>query len=286
LLFIREEAVTLQAKSCCMKKVVSILMILTILLSSCGEYNRVLKLSDYEVKYSYAKKYYNHRQYNKAASLLEELVPIFKGGTNAEEALYLLALSYYGEKDYQTASQYFTTYYTTYPKGEFTEEARYYAGYGYYLDSPDPRLDQKQTYDAISQLQLYLEYYPQSERAKTAQDILFELQEKLAYKELLATRLYYNLGTYMGNNYQSCVITAENALKNYPYSKYREEFMYNILRSKYQLALFSVEEKLQGRYRDIVDEYYAYLNEYPNGKYLKEAKKYFDYANKRIKSSY
>ena len=79
--------------------------------------------------------------------------------------LYLLAQSYYGQKDYQTASQYFNTYYTTYPKGEFTELARYYSGYGLYLDSPDPRLDQAQTYEAINQLQLYLEYYPQSERA-------------------------------------------------------------------------------------------------------------------------
>ena len=83
----------------------------------------------------------------------------------------------------------------------------------------------------------------------------FELQEKLAYKELMATRLYFNLGTYMGNNFQSCVITAQNALKNYPYSKYREEFMFLIIRAKYELALVSVEEKLQGRYRDVVDEY-------------------------------
>ena len=89
-------------------------------------------------------------------------------------------------------SQYFETYYTTYPKGEFTELSRFYSGYGLYLDSPDPRLDQSQTYKAIEQLQLYLEYYPQSERAEEAQNIMFELQEKLAYKELMATRLYFN----------------------------------------------------------------------------------------------
>ena len=135
-------------------------------------------------------------------------------------------------------------------------------------------------------MQLYLDYYPQSERAPEAQQIMFELQEKLALKELLATRLYFNLGTYMGNNYLSAVITAENALKNYPYSKYREEFMYLMLRSKYEFALVSVEEKLQGRYRDVVDEYYNYTNEYPEGKYLKEANKYFEYANKRITNTY
>ena len=155
-----------------MKKVVFLLMMITVLLSSCGEYNKILKSTDYELKYSYAKKYFNAKQYSKSATLLDELVPIFKGTANAEESLYLLAQSYYGQKDYQTASQYFNTYYTTYPKGEFTELARYYSGYGLYLDSPDPRLDQAQTYEAINQLQLYLEYYPQSERAEEAQNIM------------------------------------------------------------------------------------------------------------------
>jgi outer membrane protein assembly factor BamD len=261
-------------------------MMIAVLFSSCGEYNKILKSTDYELKYSYAKKYFNMKEFTKSATLLEELVPIYKGTASAEESLYLLAQSYYGQKDYLTASQYFNTYYTTYPKGEYTELARYYSGYGLYLDSPDPRLDQTQTYKAIAELQLYLEYYPQSERAKEAQNIMFELQEKLALKELLATRLYYNLGTYMGNNFQSSVITAQNALKNYPYSKYREEFMYYVIQSKYELALVSVEEKLQGRYRDVVDEYYNYMNEYPEGKYVKQVKKFYDYASKRINDAY
>lgn len=269
-----------------MKKVIFFTLLMTVLLSSCGEYNKILKSTDYEMKYSYAKKYFNAKQYSKSATLLDELVPIMKGTAYAEESLYLLAQSYYGQKDYQTASQYFNTYYTTYPKGEYSELARYYSGYGLYLDSPDPRLDQAQTYDAIKQLQLYLEYYPQSERAQEAQDILFELQEKLAYKEFLAAKLYFNLGSYMGNNYQSCVITAQNALKDYPYSKYREELMFYILRAKYELALVSIDEKLQGRYRDVVDEYYTYVNEYPEGKYLKQVQKFFDYANKRISNAY
>ncbi|GHU55724.1 outer membrane protein assembly factor BamD [Bacteroidia bacterium] len=257
-----------------------------IVFSSCGEYNKILKSTDYELKYSYAKKYFNAKQYTKSATILEELVTIFRGTSNAEESLYLLAQSYYGQKDYQTAAQYFNTYYTTYPKGEYTELARYYSGYGLYLDSPDPRLDQTQTYKAIEELQLYMEYYPQSERANTTQSIMFELQEKLALKELMATKLYYNLGTFQGNNFLSCVITAQNALKNYPFSKYREEFIFLMLESKYELAQVSVNEKLQGRYRDVVDEYYNYTNEFPEGKYLKQAQRYFEYANKRITDTY
>ena len=259
---------------------------LIILFSSCGEYNMLLKSNDPELKYSYAKKYYNMKKYVKSASLLEEIVQYFRGRPEAEESLYLLAQSYYGQKDYQTAAEYFKTYYNTYAKGDFAELSRYYGAYGLYLDSPDPRLDQTQTYESIQQFLMYLEYYPQSDNAKQAQDILFELQEKLAYKEYLAAKLYYNLGTYMCNNFTSCIITAENALKSYPDTKWREELIYLTICSKYELAIVSITERLQSRYRDVVDEYYNYLNEFPEGKYVKQVSKLFDYASSKIERNY
>ena len=266
-----------------MKKIVFVGILMAVVLASCGEYNKILKSTDYELKYSYAKKYFNEKQYAKSATLLDELVTIFKGTAYAEESLYLLAQSYYGQKDYQTASQYFETYYTTYPKGEFTELARYYSGYGLYLDSPDPRLDQSQTYKAIEQMQLYLEFYPQSERAAEAQEILFQLQEKLAYKELMATRLYFNLGTYMGNNYQSAVIVAQNALKIYPYAKHKEQLQLIILKAKFQEANQSVDEKKSERFREVVDEYYSFINDYPDTRNRKEADNILKIASKYVK---
>lgn len=265
------------------RKIIFFLFI-TVLLSACGEYNKVLKNPDYEVRYEYAKKYFNEGKYSRSATLLEDLIAIFKGTSRAEESLYLLAQSYYGQKDYTTASEYFTTYYNTYPKGEYAELARYYGAYGLYLDSPDVRLDQTQTYKAISQLQDFMEYYPQSERKEDVQKILFELQEKLALKELMATELYYNLGNYMGNNYLSCVVYAQNALRAYPYSQYREEFMYFSIRAKYDMAEQSVEDKKEIRYRDVIDEYYAYVNEFPEGKHIKQVKRFFDNSTKEIKN--
>ena len=218
-----------------------------------------------------------------AGTLLEELVAIFKGTDRAEESLYLLARSYYLNKDYITSGEYFQAYYKNYPKGEYTELARFYCGYGYYLDSPEAKLDQTGTYRAIDEMQRFLDYFPNSERAKQAQDIIFELQDKLVYKELLNAQLYYNLGNYMGNNYESCVITAQNALKDYPYTDYREELSILILRARYEMAIYSVEDKKADRYRETVDEYYAFKNEFPESKYLKEAEKIFNESQKVIK---
>ena len=202
-----------------MRKVICSI-VCALLLVSCGEYNKILKSTDYELKYDYAKKAFERKKYMQAATLLEELVAIFKGTDRAEESLYLLARSYYLNKDYITSGEYFQAYYKNYPKGEYTELARFYCGYGYYLDSPEAKLDQTGTYRAIDEMQRFLDYFPNSERAKQAQDIIFELQDKLVYKELLNAQLYYNLGNYMGNNHQSGIITARNALKEYPYKRY------------------------------------------------------------------
>ena len=266
------------------------ILLITILLSACSEYNKVLKNPDPEYRYTYAKKYFDQGKYSRSATILESLVGMFKGTSYAEESLYLLAQSYYKTKDYTTASQYFSTYYKTYPKGQYTELARYYSAYGLYLDSPDPRLDQSLTYKSMEQFQEFIEYFPQSERKEEAQAVLFELQEKLAYKELLAVRLYYNLGNYVigypfpGGNYTSCVITAQNALRTYPFSYYKEDFMYYSIRAKFDMANESIEEKKDLRYRDVIDEYYAYINDFPGGKYYKQVHKIFESAQKELKS--
>lgn len=116
-----------------------------------------------------------------------------------------------------------------------------------------------------------------------AQDMMFQLQDKLVEKELLSAKLYYDLGNYMGNNFQSCVITAQNTLRDFPYTSRREELSWLILRAKYEMAVQSVETKQIERYRDAIDEYYAYKNEFPEGKYLKNAERIFENSSKRIK---
>ncbi|MDR0798402.1 MAG: outer membrane protein assembly factor BamD [Dysgonamonadaceae bacterium] len=258
---------------------------LLILLTACGEYNKVLKNPDKMVRYEYAKKYYEEAKYNRAATLFQDLVPLMRGSSYAEESLYLLAQSYYKMKDYKTASEYFKSYYTNFPRGEYAELARYYSANGLYLDSPDPRLDQTDTYKAMQQFQDFLEYYPQTDKKQEVQQALFAMQEKLALKELMAVKLYYNLGDYLlypfpGGNYLSCVITAQNAMRSYPYSQYRENFMYYIFKSKYAMAIKSVEDKKEFRYRDVIDEYYAYIHDYPEGKYSKEIKKLYENIDK------
>ncbi len=257
-----------------------ILISAVFVLASCGEYNKVLKSPDVDLKYAYAKKAFEKKKYLQASTILESLVPAFRSDPQrGEESLYLLGLSYYENKDYVNSGSYFKNYYTTYPKGRYTELARFYAGYGYYLDSPEPQLDQSQTYKAIEELQAFLDYFPKSDKVSIAQNAIFELQDKLVLKELENAQLYYNLGNYMGNNYESAIITARNAIKDYPYSKYKEQLEMIILKSLFKEAEESVNERKDERYRLVIDEYYAFTNDYPESKSRKEADNIFKIAN-------
>lgn len=252
--------------------------LLVLILASCGEYNKILKSRDPELKYTYAKKYFDEQKFGRTTSLLEEILPTYTGSAKEQEILFLLAQAYFYNKDYITSTQYYTRYYNKFPKGEYTQLARYNAAYGLYLDSPDARLDQTSTLKSIQEFQNFLEYYPQSDKAPAAQNYMFELQEKLAYKEFLASRLYFNLGLYLGNNYESCVVTAREALKNYPFSVYAEELQFLIVRARFELASQSIEEKKPVRYRNLMDEHFNYKNMFPTGKYLKESERFYRQA--------
>lgn len=265
-----------------MRKSIIAILLSALFLASCGEYNTVIKSGDYEYKYEVAKTCFARGQYARAASLISDLLTILKGTDKAEESFYMLAMCYYNRGDYQSAAETFKQYYNVYTKGTYTELARYYAGKALYLDTPEPRLDQTDTYASINELQMFLEYYPNSYLKESAQNMVFELQDKLVMKEYLAAKMYYNIGNYLGNNYLSCIITAQNALKDYPYTNKREDLSILILKARYDMALNSVEERKQERFRETVDEYYSFKTEFPDSKYTKDAEEIFRQASKML----
>lgn len=266
-----------------MKKILGLYCMLW-LLTSCGEYYRVQKSTDVSERYSYAKKSYNEKKYGRVILLMEDIVTSLSGTSEGPQSTYLMADSYYHLRRVTDAARYFQIYYTSYPKAPMVEEARYKAGYCLYEASPEPRLDQTDTYSAIKELQAYLDYFPEGRYRDEVEGMLFRLQDKLAYKELLAAKLYYELGLYLGNNYQSAVVTAKNALKDYPYTRHREDLLFLILRAKAEEAEQSVEEKRQERLREAVDHYYNYINEYSEGRYQRMATRLYERLKKHIRN--
>ena len=274
-----------------MKKKVVFMSFATLLMSSCtSEFNKVYKYGDNEAKYEYAKEAFAIGKFMQAQNLLQELVTMKKGSDEAQECLYMLAMSQYCNNDYEAASETFKKYTTSYPRGLYIEPAYFYVGQSLYEGSPEPRLDQSPTNGSITAYQQFMDLFPDSPLRPKAQERLYELTDKLIQKEFLSAQLYYNLGNYFGNinsneesNYTASIITAQNTLKNYPYCSLREDFMLLIMKSKFQLAENSTEEKRIDRYRDAEDECYGFINEFPDSKNVSLAEKYIAKCKKVIK---
>jgi outer membrane protein assembly factor BamD len=249
------------------------LVMILVVLSSCGDYNKIVKSTDYEFKYKKAIEYYEDGEYVRAGTLFKELVNIYRGTTRADKIYYYFAKSMIGQKDYLMAGHYFNALTKEFPNSEYAEEAQFMIGYCSYLISPKPRLDQSVTQDAIDGMQLYINLYPFSDRVEEANRLIDELRDKLVYKSYLSAKLYFDF-----ENFKASVIALNNSLEKYPDSKYREELKFMLLKSKYLLADRSVMDKRDSRFSSALDEYFAFVDEFPDSKYKKEVTKYYEKA--------
>ena len=250
--------------------------------TSCSQYQKLLKSQDYEQWYEKGLEYYNKEDFMRASTLFSQLTSIYRGTDKAETVLVTYANSLYGLQDYTMAGHYYREYVKTFPNGDKAEECQFMSAFCYYKMSFKSRLDQTDSENAISEFQLFINLFPNSARVSEATKIMDELRDKLVYKSYLNARLYFDLGNYMGNNYMSAVIAAQNSLKQYPDTKYREELSFLILDAKYIQAVNSVEEKKMDRYREAIDEYYAFYNEFPESQYSKRAQKILEDSQREV----
>ncbi len=250
-----------------------------VILSGCGEYEKLLKSRDFKKKYDMGVQFYEEGEFAKAGTLFDQVANIFRGTTKADTVKYYQAKSYYGQRDYMMAGYYFNELSATYASSVYLEEADFMTGYCFYKQSPRAELDQETTYKTITAMQMFMVKYPTSERVVQCQEIITEMSDKLVEKSFISARLYYDLGYY-----QSAILALRNSLIEYPDTRYREELLFLILKSSYLLADGSIPSKQRERFQATVDEYYSYIGEFPEGPHSKEARRMYDSSNKYLEN--
>ena len=89
-----------------MKKLCYTLLI-TLLLSSCSEYQKALKSEDIATKFKLGTELYDAGKYSKANKLFAQIAPQYRGKPQAEKLMYMYANSFYEMKDYYLAGYQF-----------------------------------------------------------------------------------------------------------------------------------------------------------------------------------
>jgi outer membrane protein assembly factor BamD len=256
-----------------------IVLIILILVSSCGEYEKLLKSTDVDLKKAKAKEYYDEGQYVKATELFTQILPRFRATYEAEELNWMNAQSYYGMKDYYSAGSYYKSFIEQFPFGKYAEEASFMAAMCDYKIAPRSELDQANTGSALEGFKLFVSRYPASTKVEESKKLMKELEEKLVEKSYLSAKLYYDM-----KQYKAAIVALNNSLKEYTESIYREEMMFLKLNSLFLYAENSMPNKQKERYQDTLDDYYSFMEEFPKSEYSDKVSGIFEKTNKYLKA--
>jgi outer membrane protein assembly factor BamD len=247
------------------------------LLTGCSEYNKVLKSTDINYKFTKAKEYYEGEYYYKALPILEELIGLTRGTQLAEEVYFLYAKSHFGVDDYYLANYYLKTFTKTFTNSPRSEECLFLAAECSYKLSPEYSLDQTDTRNALDEYQIFLDKYPNSHLKDSANHQMERLNLKLE------TKAYENAYQFAKTlKYKAATSALKDFIQDYPGSIYREEAMYLIVKCQYMLAEGSIEEKKLERMRAVAINYRTFAAAFPASKFLSDAESYFRRSEKQV----
>lgn len=248
---------------------------------------RIIKSEDARLMFDEAYKYYKKEKrdsWTKAFQLFDAVQHYYTGTRTEDSVMFFRARCKFKERDYEEATNLLDEYRHKYGGGSspFIEDAEGMYALCHYYMSPEPRHDQTMTSQAIIAISEFMSRYPESSRFDDFNNIIKELTQKLHDKAFINAYTYYKIG-----RHKSAIVAFRNALKKYPDSSHREDLMYYIVKSGYELAQNSIEEKQTDRYLAVLDSYYTFIAEFPESKRVKEltrlskaAKDYLEKNNK------
>jgi len=244
------------------------LLMFSLVLFSCGEYQKVLNKGTAEEQYKMATKMYESNKYNKALRLFEKITPTYRGKPQMERIQFMVAQSNFNEKSYSTSGYYFDRFAKNYPKSSKKEEASFLSAYSYKLASPRFSLDATDTKKALEAFQTFIDTYPDSDKIEEANTHYKELRYKLQKKSFEIAKTYYRTADYDLRNYKSAIQAFDNLLSDYLGSEFKEEAYYYRLKAAHDFVLKSTVRRKPERIKDAIEAYEKLKRNFPESKFM------------------
>ncbi|MCC6723205.1 MAG: outer membrane protein assembly factor BamD [Saprospiraceae bacterium] len=264
------------------KRLVQFLLLPVFALLAVGcksEFEKIRGSGDTDLIYQKAFTYYEQEEYMRAQTLLELIIPAYRGKPELEKIYYAYADTYYKLGKYIMGNYYFKNFVNTFPNSAQREDADFMAAYCNYMMSPGFRLEQTYTEKAIDDFQLFANTYQNSPRLKEVNRLIDEMRLKMEQKVLDEGILYYNM-----RQYQAATTTFENLLKDFPETSNAEQVRYYMAKANYLLAENSVLEKKEERFKKTVTYSKDYLDKFKGSSNYNEVKSFYNNAVKQLKS--
>lgn len=173
-----------------------ILFCISILLSSCGISNPFDDNIAYKTRFDDGLAFFEEENYVKASQQFSIIVDRASHTDLGDDALFFLAESYFLNKDYDLALVEFEKLVSRMGFSPYIEKSRWRICETLMLLSPNFYHDQESSKKAISQIQEFLDDFPNSEYSKDADKLINELRTRLAEKNMETGKLYVKLKAY------------------------------------------------------------------------------------------
>ncbi len=181
-------------------------------------------------------------EWTDAATAFEQFVIQHPTHPRVQEARFRLGEAYYGKKEFITAANEFSRLANDYPAGPFADDARFKVCESYYRLSPKLQLDQQYTRAAYEHCESLIAYFPTSEFAARAREIMTEMRNKLAGKDFHTGEHYFKR-----NAFDSAIIYYESTVRDYADTVYAPRALARLVET-YRILGYE-EEQQQARDR-------------------------------------
>ena len=237
-----------------------LIIFISLLVISCNDYQKLLNSSENEVdKYTAAEEYYENGEFRRANALIEQIIPSYRGKPQGERLVFFFANSYFETNSFYSAAIQFENFIKSYPNSQRIQEAYFMEAKSYFMLSPVYTLDQDDTNTGIDKLQVFINRFPNSEFVSEALELIEELQNKIEKKEFEISKQYYTI-----RDYNSAIKSLDNFIADNPGTIFREEALYFRWLSQYEIAINSIESRINDRITELERSLENFLRYYPD----------------------
>ncbi|UCG53144.1 MAG: outer membrane protein assembly factor BamD [Candidatus Latescibacterota bacterium] len=155
--------------------------------------------------------YHKRKKYLQSQALYKAFLTRYPGHDRSDYAQFMVAESYYGDEEYALAAVEYQILVTNYGYSEYVDDGYFKQALCNYKQAPKPHLDQTKTYEALSQLQQFVQVFTRSPILPEAQKYIQKIHERLAKKELSNATFYYD-----SKRYPSALIYLNKIIDDYP----------------------------------------------------------------------
>ena len=232
----------------------------SLLVISCNDYQKLLNSPENEVdKYTAAEEYYENGEFRRANALIEQIIPSYRGKPQGERLVFFFANSFFETKSFYSAAIQFENFIKSYPNSQRIQEAYFMEAKSYSMLSPLYTLDQEDTFTGIDKLQVFINRFPNSEYVVEALELMEQLQNKIEKKAFEVSKQYYTI-----RDYSSAIKSLDNFIADNPGTIFREEALYYRWLSQYEIAVNSIESRINERVTELERSLENFLRYYPD----------------------